>query len=309
VRRLSLAVAGYERVRALVSGDVRPDGLELQVTTLPAAEVIARMAGRAEFDAGELSLSDALLGSVTGYVLLPIFTYRAFRQSMLWVRTTSGATSLEGIRGARVGIASYTTTALLYLRGLLSDEHAIAPSEIRWVRTGAERHAIRPSGAVIEDVRANLDGLLEAGEVDAIATFQAPIASGASPWARRLIVGVREAEADYYRRTRIFPIMHVIGLRRAIHEEDPGVAARLYEAFERSKAVAYDDVKRTGYAAHTLTPWSRFEVEETQAIFGEDPYPSGIEPNRPSLEAAARYATEQFEVDLPTDVADLFSRI
>ena len=309
--RLTLAVGPYERVRALLSGEVRPEGIELAPTTLPAARILERMAAGAEFDVGELSLSDALRAFAEGgsaYVALPVFPYRAFRQSMLWVRASSELTRLADLRGKRIGIPGYGVTALLYVRGLLQEEHDIAPSEVTWVRTAPERLALRVPGVVIEDVRSDLDTLLGSGAVDAIATFHPPAAArGRPPRARRLVPNVREVEADYYRRTGIFPIMHVIGLRASVHESDATIAPRLVAAFELAKRRANDEVTRS-FAAHSLTPWSRYEVEETLALFGDDAFPYGVDPNRPSLEAACRYARAQLGLDLPGDVAELFTR-
>ena len=282
---LTLACAEYERTHALLSGAVRPDGLDLRVTTLPSAEILARMATGAEFDAGEFSLADHLrlfAERRSSYVAIPVFPHRAFRHSILWVRASSDLHDPADLRGRRIGETSYTTTALLFLRGVLEDEYRVAPSDITWVRTGEERLPLDPLGLAIEDVPGDLEMLLETGRVDAIASFSTPAGARANPaTARRLFADVGRVEADYYRRTRIFPIMHVIAVRKRFYDAHPWIAKSLLDAFELAK--------RPG-ASH------------------DDTHPYGVEPNRPTLEAACRYARAQLGLDLPEDVADLFAR-
>jgi 4,5-dihydroxyphthalate decarboxylase len=282
---LSLACAEYERVRALLSGAVRPAGLDLRITTLPAAEILERMARGAEFDAGEFSLADHLrlfAERRSPYVAIPVFPHRAFRHSILWVRASGDLHNPVDLRGRRIGVTSYTTTALLFLRGALEDDYLIAPSDITWVRTGKERLPLDPRGVTIEDVPGDLETLLETGKVDAITSFSTPAGARADPaTVRYLFADVRRIEADYYRRTGIFPIMHVIAVRKNLYEAHPWIAKSLLDAFElaRQRGAAPDDI-----------------------------HPYGVEPNRPTLEAARRYARAQLGLDLPEDVAELFAR-
>jgi len=282
---LTLACAEYERVHSLLSGAVRPDGLDLRITTLPSAEILERMATGSEFDVGEFSLADHLrlfAGRRSSYIAIPVFPHRAFRHSILWVRASSELHDPADLRGRRIGVTSYTTTALLFLRGALEDEYLIAPSDITWVRTGEERLPLDPPGVTIDDVPGDLETLLETGRVDAIASFSTPAGARADPaTARHLFADVRRVEADYYCRTGIFPIMHVIVVRKSLYDEHPWIAKSLLDAFELAK--------RPG-ATH------------------DDTYPYGVEPNRPTLEAACRYARAQLGLDLPEDVAELFAR-
>ena len=287
MRALTVGLAPNERVRPLLHGITGPGTLELRIITAPAPEILRRMSNGAEFDVGEYSLSDHLRAFAAGtadYVALPVFPHRAFRHSMLWVRTASDLTDPADLRGKRVGVDSYATTALVFLRGMLQDEHGVGPSDITWIRTVPERIPIDIPVVRIEDRAADLGALLESGEVDAIAPFQPPAAASAQPpRARHLISDVRAVEAEYYKRTGIFPIMHVLVLRRPIHESDPTVAPRLVTAFEEAKRVA-----------------------SAGAPASENAFRYGVEPNRPTLEAAFRYARTQLGIALPDDVAELF---
>lgn len=282
VRILSIALGPHEHVRALRDGTARREGIHLDVATLPLAELLGRVAAN-EFDAGEFSFSDALASIARNdrrYAFLPVFPHRAFRQSMVWTRTDSRLTGLADLRGARLGIGSYATTALLYLRGLLDDDHGIGPDEITWVRTTPERMPIQAPGVTVEDVHADTDALLDRGSVDAVAVFAPPRAAGATPpGARRLVSDVCAHEAEYLRRTGVLPIMHVVALKASIHESDPTIASRLLEAFEFARERSTVAVPRYG-----------------------------IDANRPALDAALRYARRQFGYRLPEDPADLFIR-
>ncbi len=199
---------------------------------------------------------------------------------MVWVRADSSWSGLGDLRGARVGIGAYATTALLFLRGLLEDEHGIRPADVTWLRTRPERRPLAVSGVVIQDVKTDLDTLLRTRAVDAIAAFESPAdAAAPRPGARRLVRDESAVTADYRRRTGIFPIMHVIALRASIHDRDRSIASRLVDAFERARA---------------------------RGDPGSPPY--GVSPNRATLDAALRYARRQYALELPGDVADMFIR-
>ncbi|HKY50694.1 MAG TPA: PhnD/SsuA/transferrin family substrate-binding protein [Candidatus Limnocylindria bacterium] len=265
----------------MLEGAIRTSGgAAVDVVTLPLAEVVDRTASGA-YDAGEFSFLHALTNIARDddtFVFLPVFPHRVLRHSMLWTRSDSELRELAQLRGARIGIGAYATTGLLYLRGLLEDEHGIRPDEITWVRTRPERTAVAVSGVVIEDVSGETDDLLARGVVDAVAVFTAPrLARSAPPLARPLVRDVASREAEYLERTGILPIMHVVALKSAVHRDAPDVAPSLIRAFERARS-------GTGVPAY------------------------GIEANRPALDAAIRYAGRQLGLVLPGDVSTIFTR-
>jgi len=248
----------------------------------------------APFDVAELSLANFVMALAAGddrFVGLPVFPFRSFRQSMLWVREDSPITQLEQLRGKRVGINGYANTALVWLRGALADEHGVAPEAIAWVRVGGDRVALTPpAGVRIADAPPGSDlfALLRAGSVDAVAAFWQP-GQAALPGVRRLLADAAAVEADYYRRTGIFPIMHLIVLRRDVYARAPALAAQVARRFAAAKRRFGDEVRRFGAGRIALTPWSPLELERAQAILGPDLHPYGVARNRGTLAAMTRY--------------------
>jgi 4,5-dihydroxyphthalate decarboxylase len=314
--RLNLACSEYDRTRALTDGTVVPEGIELNFIQSPnPAETFWRMLRHAEFDASELSLSNYMMGLARGdtrFIGIPVFTYRLFRHSMLWVNDDSGIREPKDLIGKRVGIPEYAVTAMLFARGMLQHEYGILPKDIHWFRSRTERVALSlPSDVRIEQMPPDqtLDGMLERGELDAIAAFSTPRAARSeSARVRRLFPNAREVEADYYRRTRIFPIMHMIVLRRDIYERNQWAAQSLVKAFQAAKELCYEGADRDVMAASSsLTPWLRHHWEETQQVFGGDIYPYGVKENLPTLEAATLYSYEQHLSARRLTVEELFA--
>jgi 4,5-dihydroxyphthalate decarboxylase len=184
-------------------------------------------------------------------------------------------------------------TALLFVRGLLQHEYGVTPEEIHWFRRRSEHVAIdMPPGIRIDNIAKDqtLDGLLEAGEIDAVALTSPPRAFiKGSPLVQRLFADCRAVEADYYRRTKIFPIMHMVVMRRAIYEQDPSLALRLAQGFEAAKALAFEDYQE-GLAS---LPWVNLDLEYARQVLGKDVAPYGIKRNLATLNAATLYSHEQ----------------
>jgi 4,5-dihydroxyphthalate decarboxylase len=300
--QLGLACSDYDRTRALVDGTVVPEGIDLQLIRGAAPAVLfRRMLHDAAFDASEMSLSNYLMGLARGdtrFVGLPVFPYRAFRHSMLWVSERSGIRAPRDLIGKRVGVPEYAVSALLYARGMLQHDHGALPGDIHWFRSRVERVVLDlPGNVQVEQLPsgAALDDLLARGELDAVADFAAPRgAADGSAQVRRLFPRVRDVEADYYRRTSIFPIMHLIVLRRDVYERHPWAAASLVKAFQAAKERCYAELERNLVSdAVVLTPWLRLDWEEARAVFGGEIYPYGVQANLPTLEAAVQYSYEQ----------------
>ncbi len=297
--KLTIACGDYDRTRALADGTVRAAGLDLRVVTLRPAETFWRMLNNEEFDGSEMSLASYAILRAAGderFVALPVFLSRLFRHSCLYVGARSGIGRPEDLKGKRIGAADYQMTAAVWLRGLLQDEYGVRPEDMAWVLGAPVREGLR----LPERLRArslepeeSLDGLLEAGELDALigVTFPRAFTDG-SGRARRLFPDYRRIEEDYYRRTRVFPIMHTFVLRTAVLRAEPWTALSLYQAFVAAKRVAYERLYDTD-ALRVGLPWLIDAVENARAIFGPDIWDYSVEGSRPTLETLLRYLYEQ----------------
>ncbi len=296
-RTISIGMRDYDHCRALANGRVKIDGVDVKFVNIsPPSQIFLRMLHDEEFDASEMSLSNFMIAIGKGdrrFVALPVFPSRVFRHSYIWINTEAGINKPQDLKGKKVGIADYSMTALLFVRGLLQHEYGVAPQDIHWFRRRSEHVAIdMPAGIRIDNIAKDqtLDGLLETGELDAVAVTSPPRAFlKNSLLVQRLFADCRAVEADYYRRTRIFPIMHMVVMRRAIYEQDPSLAVRLTQGFEEAKGLAFE-VYQEGLAA---LPWVNLDLEYAREMLGRDVWPYGIKDNAPTLEAATLYSHEQ----------------
>jgi 4,5-dihydroxyphthalate decarboxylase len=241
------------------------------------------------------------------FVAIPVFPSRVFRHSFIWINTNSGIRQPEDLKEKKVGIADYSMTALLFVRGLLQHQYGVAPQDIHWFRRRSEHVAIEiPPDIRIDNIPKDqtLDSLLEQGALDAVAVTSPPRAFlQGSPDIRRLFADCRSVEADYYRATKIFPIMHMVVLRRAIYEQEPSIAVRLAEGFGSAKELAFEAYEE----GLSSLPWVNLDLEYAQTILGKDVYPYGIEKNLPTLEAATLYSHEQGLTGRRFAVSELFA--
>ncbi|HXP93142.1 MAG TPA: ABC transporter substrate-binding protein [Candidatus Binatia bacterium] len=295
----------YDRVRALIDGRIRPDGIDLNYLALPGEEVFYRMLRHREFDAAEVSFSSYLVSKSLPeqpFVAIPVFPSRAFRHSCIYVNTASGIERPEDLAGKRVAAPEYQMTAGLWIRGILSDEYGVPVESMRHF-TGGEEQPGRPEKVKLslpETIRIEpigedqtLSTMLEKGEIDALFAPRAPSSYARNPAkVRRLFEDYKSAEQDYFRRTSIFPIMHTVVIRRALYERHPWIAMSLFKAFTQAQAIAYADLKEIGLLS-TMLPWLVENAEEVRRLMGEDFWPYGLERNRKTLETFARYSHEQ----------------
>jgi 4,5-dihydroxyphthalate decarboxylase len=311
-RTLTIGCRQYDHIRALSDGKVGIDGVDLKFVHLsPPSQIFLRMLHDEAYDVSEMSLSNYMIALGKGdsrFVALPVFPSRVFRHSYIWVQTQSGIDKPEDLKGKRVGIADYSMTALLFVRGLLQHQYGVAPQDIHWFRRRSEHVAVEiPAGIRIDNIGKdqNLDGLLEAGKLDAVAVTSPPRAFLAGlPSVRRLFTDTRAVEAAYYRETRIFPIMHLMVIRRALYEQDKDLARRLSEAFDAAKKIALD-----GYEEGLSSlPWANLDLEYARQIIGDDVYPYGVKNNLATLEAATLYSYEQGLTRRRFEVAELFAQ-
>jgi 4,5-dihydroxyphthalate decarboxylase len=309
--RLRYNGVAYDRTVPLISGEVQPDGIELEyVVDLPNA-IFRRMFSTDEFDASELSSSNFIIERARGdqrFVALPVFPSRVFRHNSIYVNAAAGIEQPRDLVGRRVGVPEYLQTANFWARGILQDEYGVKPEDFHWVRGDTEKLKL-PLPPQLDITQAppgrTLSEMLEEGEIDALVSPRKPACIEAgSPRVRRLFPDYPRVEAEYYRRTGHFPIMHLVAIRRRVYEADRSIARRLYDAFVEAKRRAYEGLSQ-GVFLTTSLPLQIAYAEESRALFGDDPFPYGTAANRNTLGAVARYVHEQGMADRVLDVEEI----
>jgi 4,5-dihydroxyphthalate decarboxylase len=315
---LTLACEDYDRTRPLRDGSVKPEGIEINYVALPVEEIFWRMCRYEEFDAAELSMGAFLVAAAQDrrpFVAIPVFPSRTFRHRCIFVNTASGIARPEDLRGKRVGIPEYTMTAAVWLRGLFQHEYGVKPEEILWVQAGEEQPGRKdrvdfdlPPGIRLEVVQdKTLNDMIESGAIDALMSPRMPSCFlRGSPRVTRLFPDFKQAEMDYFRRTGVFPIMHVIVIRANVYEEHPWVAQSLYKAFCEAKDLCFSQLYDSNILRISL-PWTVAEYEETRALMTEDYWPYGFAPNRRVLETLHGYLLEQGLIKQKLDLESLFA--
>jgi 4,5-dihydroxyphthalate decarboxylase len=300
--RLSLACWDYDRTRALIDGRVPVDGVELIYHALPVEETFFRMMRHREFDAAELSLSSYVVSTFRDnpFVAIPVFPSRYFRHSCIFVSGKSGITEPKDLIGKRVGVPEYQLTANVWIRGILADEYGVPIDSVTYLTGGEEtpgrieKIALQlPPEIRIEPIgqEQTLSAMLASGEIDALYAPRKP-STYVTNGVRRLWEDYVPVEREYYQRTGIFPIMHVIAIRREIYEANRWLATALFKAFKAAQTIAYEDLRVTA-ALKTMLPWSVAEEERTRALMGADFWPYGFPANEHVLETFTRYHHEQ----------------
>jgi 4,5-dihydroxyphthalate decarboxylase len=316
---LNFACGLYDRMLPLYTGDVRPHGIDLKFTVLDdPRQIFDRMAGGNEFDAAEMSSSEFISRKVAGdcpFVAIPVFPSRVFRHSFMFVNRRGSVKTPKDLAGKRVGVPLYTMTAAIWIRGHLQHDYGVDLSAIHWVQGAINKGGAHGNPSVLPMARPvavennttgkSLSDLLEAQAIDAIVGTQVPDAMRRNPDIVRLIPDFRAVEQAFYRRTRIFPVMHLVAIRRELYERHPAVAASLFRAFEESKRLALEKMRYLG-ALRYMLPWLPDDLDELDRVFGHDPWPYGVEANRPTLEALVRYMVEQGVIARPLPVDDIF---
>jgi 4,5-dihydroxyphthalate decarboxylase len=316
---MTLATCRYDRTEALRSGEVRIEGIDLNLLTLAhGREIFDRMVGGLEFDASELSISEYISLAGRGnspFVAIPVFISRVFRHGYVFINTKRGVRSPKDLAGKRIGVPLYTQSAALWVRGHLASQYGVDFSKVKWVQgavESADSHG-KPSAPpllVPVDIEQNhsgysLDELLARGEIDALIGSRKPASLGRHPDVARLFPDFRRLEREMFIKEKIFPIMHVIALRRDFHERNPWVANSLFRAFVESKQLAQERLRYAGSLC-TMLPWQIEEMAEVDEVFDGDAFPYGIEANRPTLEALMRHMVEQNFIAKPIPLEELF---
>jgi 4,5-dihydroxyphthalate decarboxylase len=248
------------------------------------------------------------------FVALPVFASRVFRHGFIVVNRRRVSAAKE-LAGKRIGVPLYTQTAAIFVRGLMQNDLGIDLSEIQWVQgavnePGSYGHPslmplLKPAKIIPNTTGKSLSDLLAVGEIDALIGSNLPHALGRHADVVRLFPDFRAREHDYFRRTRIFPIMHLIVIRKELYERHPFVATSLYHAFAAAKDWAWQKMRYPGTLRYML-PWLAADIEEVDTLFGGDCWPYGVEPNRPTLEALVAYMVEQGLIATPMALEELF---
>jgi len=315
---ITFACGLYDRMLALYTGDVKPDGIDLNFLVIDnPREIFDRMTRRLEFDACEMSSSEYVsrfTAKKLPFVALPVFASRVFRHGFIVVNRRF-VSAPKDLAGKRVGVPLYTQTAAIFIRGLMQHDLGIDLSAIEWVQgavnePGSYGHPslmplLKPVNITPNKTGRSLSDLLEAGEIHAIIGSNLPRALNRHPDVVRLFPDYRAREQDYFRRTRIFPIMHSVVIRNDLYERHPFVATSLYEAFCAAKDWAWQKMRYPGTLRYML-PWLPADIEEVDALFGGDCWPYGIEQNRPTLEALVTYMVDQGLIAEPIPIEKLF---
>jgi 4,5-dihydroxyphthalate decarboxylase len=300
--RLTLACWDYDRTRALMDGSVRPEGIDLVYLNQPVEETFFRMMKFQEFDCSEMSLSSytaSLAQKNPPFIAIPAFPSRFFRHSCIFVSPQSGVRRPEDLKGKRIGVPEYQMTAAVWIRGILSDEYGVKATDVEHFCGGQEEPGRidklkieLPTSIRLKAIGSSktLSSMLADGELDALVSARTP--STFPDRVKRLFPDFVEKEKDYVRRTKIFPIMHTVVIRRELYEKNRWIAQSLYKAFVKSKAKMYAAYHQTAALAAML-PWLVAHVEEAKKEMGNDWWSYGLEPNRHVLETFLRYHHEQ----------------
>ncbi len=305
--RLSLTLAcwDYDRTRALAEGSIVPDGIDLNYLSLPVEETFFRMLRHREFDAAEMSLSSyvvSLMREEPSFIAIPVFPSRFFRHSCIFVATKSGIREPKDLAGKRIGTPEYQMTAPVWIRGILQDEYGVDPAGCEYF-TGGEEEPGREEKLKLDlpakfrvariGPEQTLSAMLASGEINALHTARAPSTYRTAPQAvKRLFEDYVAVERAYFRKTRIFPIMHTVVLQRELYRAHPWVAQSLQKAFVAAQRKTYDDLAITA-ALKTMLPWQVAHVEEARRELGQDWWAYGLEANRHVLDTFLRYHHEQ----------------
>jgi len=316
---ITIACGNYDRTRAILDGRVKVEGCATTYLPLYPEEIFHRTFRFQEFDVSEISFSSfirTIAAGTVGYVGIPAFVSRIFRHSGIYVRADAGIRAPADLAGKRVGLPEYQITAVVWMRGMMQHEYGVLPTEIHWRSGGQEqpgrqeRTPLKPiPGLDLKPIGPDqtLVGMLRNGELDALFTARAPSSFLAGePHIARLFPDTRAAEKAYFKKTGLFPIMHLVGIRKSLAQQYPWLPVSVYKAFCEAKALAMVDLTDVNALMVTL-PWLEAETKETMAVMGADFWRYGVHENLPEIEALAQYAHEQGLTDRKVAVEEMFA--
>jgi len=314
---LTLAVGDYEHTRDLASGDVRAEGIDLTVLRTPIEELLLRYVRHSEWQVSEMGIgpfASLLSRGHKDMVGIPVFTSRVFRHASLYLRTDAGIQSPADLAGKRIGVPEWAMTAVICVRALLQHAYGVDLRSIKWFQAGVneagrvDKMALKlPRFSVTPTPTHSLSEMLVAGDLDAVISARVlqPYLEGHQR-IKRAWTDVFGEEVAYFDATGVFPIMHLIVLRRDAYEQNRWIAVNLVKAFEEAKRRAFHRIKDSA-CSHFPIPWLSHHVALAQAHMGADFWPYGIEPNRKTLEAFCQWSHEQDVFERPLSVEELFA--
>lgn len=305
--RLSLAISDYVHTRDITDGLINPVGVELIVNNLVFEQAAFRFGANREFDVSEFSFANycAIRSRPDGgdIVALPVFPSRVFRHSSIYINQRSDLRTASDLKGRKVGIPQWSQTATVYVRGFLQHDAGVPLSSIHWVQAGVDdagrADQVRlclPDGVKVEaKPDRTLGDMLIKGEIDAMITARPPRSFlEGTPGIKRLFPHYREEEERYYARTKIFPIMHVIAIKRSVYEGSPWIARNLMDTFESAKRAAITKMQNI-QSSYLPTGWIPDDLARMhKLLFGDgEPWPYGLEHNRSTIEPFLAWCDEQ----------------
>lgn len=313
--RLTAAVGDFDRTRPIIDGRVRVEGFDIAWQSGDLESIFSRAFETAEADATELSFGNFLVATARGgcpYIGLPVFPSRSFRQHAIFIRNDRGIRTPRDLEGKRIGLREYTNTASLVARGALDTFYGVDLSRIRWVVGDIDRRerTVFPLPKlplpfeITAEPGALLSDLLESGDLDGLISYSAPPCLGRNGVVR-LFDRWWDEEARYYRETGVFPVMHLMVVKRTTLAAHPTLAPALFDAFSRAKALALADL-HLEQALKVSLPWTAAHLAQTKAVMGDRFWPYGVEENRRTLEAQIGFAHRQHLIDRPVAVEELF---
>ena len=296
---LTFGCWGYDRMLPIKDGEVRPDGIELNFLDMEVEETFFRQARYREFDVSEMSLSSytvSLFKDPRPFIAIPVWPSRFFRHSCIYVNAKSGIRKPKDLIGKKVGVPEFQMTAPVWIRGILAEHYGVPVDSVTYW-TGGEETPGRPEkikldlppGIKVQPIPDDktLSQMLASGEIDALHTARAPSTFDGKRVVR-LFPSYAEEEKAYYKKTRMFPIMHTIAIRRELYEQNRWIAQTLMKAFTKAQHVVYERQRQT--AAHmSMLPFHNAHVEEARELMGDDFWPYGFEPNIETLSTFLKY--------------------
>jgi 4,5-dihydroxyphthalate decarboxylase len=318
--QLSIGCCDYDRTKAVFDGRAPIEGCEVLPVAIEPEEAFHRAFSSQEFDVSEISISSHTLMTSRGenaYVGIPAFVSRLFRHSGIYIRTDRGIERPQDLQGKTIGLPEYQITANVWIRGILQDDYGVKPETMHWRRGGleeagrGERAPLKlPVNIELKQVPdgKTLSGMLETGELDGVISARAPSCfERGGPNVARLFPDYRRTEEDYFRRTKIFPPMHIIGIRKTLVERHPWLSVSVLKAFMRAKELTMYELGQIGHLFVSL-PWGVSEFESARRLMGQDYWSYGFEPNRHALETFTRYHHEQGLSGRKVAPEELFAR-
>jgi 4,5-dihydroxyphthalate decarboxylase len=313
---LQIGVSDSDRMRPLVDRQVTIAGVDATIELLPVQALFNKQLTEHTFDCCEFPLATylrSLEAPDKPYLAVPVFPSRHFRFSCVFVNADSGIAKPADLAGKRVGIPVFDMAAAVWLRGIFEDHYGLDRTAPIYVsggledaRRGEEHPQVYPDKFRIGHVTdRSLAQLLASGEIDALYTARAP-STWPSASVRRLFDDPIEAELAYFKKTGIFPPMHVLAVKRPIAERNPGVTRSLFDAFTAAQRIAQAKLFDSA-ALGVMLPWLLEHLQDTERRLGKDYWPVGFAKNRTTLEAIIRYMRDDGLIKTAFAPEDLFS--